>query len=66
MEIKYPNVKVQLVGQDGNAFVIIGRVSKELRRAGATDEEIKAYQDEAMNGNYDNVLQTTMRWVDVS
>lgn len=34
MSVKYPNIKVQLVGKDGNAFSIIGRVTGALRKAG--------------------------------
>ena len=63
MTPKYPDVEVQLTGEDGNAFFIIGRVSRALRKAGVEQSEIDEYQEAAMNGNYDNVLQTTMRWV---
>jgi hypothetical protein len=31
------------VGEDGNAFAILGRVSAALRRAGVSAEEVKAY-----------------------
>ena len=31
---EYPHVKVAMVGQDGNAFAIIGRVNHALRAAG--------------------------------
>lgn len=64
-EPKYPDVKVELSGQDGNAFYIIGRVSAALKRAGVPADEVKAFFDEATRGDYDNVLQTCMRWVDV-
>jgi len=60
---KYPNIEVQLSDEDGNAFSIIGRVQRALRRAGVPDDEIKQFAAEAMSGDYDNVLQTTMRWV---
>jgi hypothetical protein len=63
---KYPNVEVRLSGRDGNAFFIIGATSVALRRAGISEDEIKAYKDEATSGDYDNVLQTTMRWVEVA
>ena len=34
-EIKHPEVNVRLVGEDGNAYVILGRVTKAMRlRAG--------------------------------
>jgi hypothetical protein len=65
--LKFPEVHVQLTGEDGNVFSIIGRVRQALRCAGATEDDLKAFTDEVMAaGAYDNVLQTVMRWVDVS
>jgi hypothetical protein len=63
---KYPAVKVKLVGQDGNAFAIIGRVSKALRGVGVPATETRAFQQEATSGDYDHMLRTCMRWVTVS
>lgn len=65
-DIKYPDVQVQLVGEDGNAFAIMGAVSKALRRAGVPKEEIDQYRAESMSGDYDNLLSVAMQWVDVS
>lgn len=65
-EPKYPDVEVQLTGEDGNAAGMIARTSKALRRAGADDSEITEFREEATSGDYDNVIQTAMRWVDVS
>lgn len=65
MNIKYPQVSVQLSGEDGNAFSITNRVMAALRRAGVPREEIEAYWAETKTGDYDHLLQTTMRWVDV-
>ncbi len=62
----FPNVKVRLSGQDGNALSIIGRVTAALRRAGATTEQQEAFAAEAMSGDYDNVLRTAMRWVETA
>jgi len=64
-EPKYPDVKVQLSGEDGNAFSILARVSKAMKHAGISREEIKGYTDKAMSGDYDNLLQVTMQWVEV-
>jgi hypothetical protein len=64
--VKYPGVEVRLVGEDGNAYAIMGRVSAALKRAGASPEEIKEYMDESMSGDYDNLLRTAMKWVEVS
>lgn len=57
---KFPHVHVELVGQDGNAFSIMGRVMRAMRRAGCTPEEVAAYQAEATSGDYDHLLQVTM------
>lgn len=65
-DVKYPEVYVTLTGEDGNAYAIMGAVQKGLRRAGVSSEEIEKYQQESMSGDYDNLLQTAMRWVNVS
>jgi hypothetical protein len=61
--MKYPEIKVKMVGEDGNAFAILGRVTKALRNARVPLEERKKFQAEAMKTDYNNVLQTVMRWV---
>jgi len=65
MTVKFPDVTVKLLGQDGNAMSIMARVNRELHRGGATKEERDEFMNEAMSGDYDNVLQTVMRWVNV-
>jgi hypothetical protein len=65
-EPKYPHVKVELVGRDGNAFAILGRVTRQMRRHGLPDAEVEAFMTEAMSGDYNHLLATAMRWVDVS
>ena len=65
METKHPEVQVSLVGHDGNAFAILGRCATAARRAGVSQEEIQAFQDEATSGDYDHLLQTCIRWFDV-
>jgi hypothetical protein len=62
---KYPNVTVRLIGEDGNAFNVIGKTCRALRKAGLSDTEVKAFTDEATSGDYDNLLGTVMNWVDV-
>ena len=57
-------VFVPLEGEDGNAFMIIGRVSKALKRAGLKDEA-KQFSDEAFQcKSYDALLQHVMAWVE--
>ena len=64
METKHPDVDVTLTGKDGNAFAIMGEVSRALRRAGYGDD-VDQYMQESMSGDYDHLLQTAMRWVNV-
>jgi hypothetical protein len=63
---KYPEIKVQLVGLDGNAYSIMGRVSAALKEAGVAKEEIDEYYAESTSGDYDHLLQTAIKWVSVS
>lgn len=65
MEPKYPNITVNLVGEDGNAFAILGRVLAAMRRAKIAREERTAFTKEATSGDYDELLQTVQRWVEV-
>lgn len=56
---------VQLVGEDGNVFAIIGRVAKTLKRAGQP-EKAQEFRDKAMQaGSYDEVLRLCMDYVEV-
>jgi hypothetical protein len=64
---KFPNVHVQLSGEDGNVFSIIGRVRQALVGAGASPDDVQAFADEVMEaGSYDDALRAVMRWVDAS
>ncbi len=58
------DVKVTLVGEDGNAFAILGRVKRALQRAGHSDLA-EAYMKEATSGDYDHLLAVTMDYVEV-
>ncbi|MCK5096605.1 MAG: hypothetical protein KAR45_00800 [Desulfobacteraceae bacterium] len=57
---------VKLIDSNGNAFAIMGRVKNALVKAGADKEYVKKYQDEAMSGDYDNLLCVTMDYVNVT
>lgn len=63
---KYPNVTVNFYGIDSNAFVLMGIVGKELRRAGIPQAEITEFNQTCMNaGSYDELLQEIMKTVEV-
>ena len=66
MEPICKGVKVQLTGEDGNAFFIIGRVTKAMKKANVDKSVIDAFTNEAMSGDYDNVLRTCMKYVETN
>lgn len=51
-----------LVGEDGNAFSIIARAKKALKKAGL-HKEAEQYAKEAMASDYDELLRVTMSYV---
>ena len=55
---------MRLVGEDGNAFAILGRVLRAMHRAGLPPEEVAAFRQEATAGDYNDLLAAVMRWVD--
>lgn len=72
-DTKYPECTVELSGVDGNAVAIFRKVRKELIAhlvaqgwdRGEAVKEGDAFQAEATSGDYDNVLSTCHRWVNV-
>jgi len=57
--------KLKLVGEDGNAFSILGRARSALRKAKATPEQIEEFMVDAKSGDYDHLLQTCIKWFNV-
>ncbi len=55
---------VKLIGEDGNAFSIMGRVNKALMQAGADKEYADKYLKEATSGDYDHLLVVSMDLVE--
>lgn len=53
---------LKLVGNDGNAFAILGAASRIARQNGM---DWKAISAEAMNGDYDHLLQTMVKYFEV-
>lgn len=65
-EVRHPEIEVELIGQDGNAFAVLGLVLREMRRAGLSEEERDEFVAEATGGDYDDLLATVQRWVEVT
>jgi hypothetical protein len=61
-----PQPKIRIVGEDGNAFIILGAATKAMRRAGWSAEEIEEYRNKAMNGDYGNLLNVTGDYCEIS
>jgi hypothetical protein len=55
-------VKLNLVGETGNAFWLIGSFKRQARKEGWTEDEIKSVVDEAKAGDYDHLLLTLMNY----
>ena len=51
-------VRLNLVGVDGNAFVILGAFSHAARSQGWSDEDIGKVNKEAMSSDYRHLLHT--------
>ena len=48
-----------------HAFAVLGKVSRALRQAGVSQAERDAFTQEETASDYDRLLQTVMRWVEV-
>ena len=55
------DIKLTLVGEDGNAFAIMGRARQALRRNGRADL-IEAFTKECTSGDYNNLLATCLKY----
>ena len=58
-------IKMKLVGEDGNAFAILGRFRKEARRQGMDSAEIDRIIKDAMSSDYNHLLTVIMRHVEM-
>lgn len=59
-----PDVTVQLTGEDGNVFRIMGAITQAMSKAGHGDK-INQFREEVMSGDYNNALRVCMKWVNV-
>jgi hypothetical protein len=63
-QIPLTNAVVQLTGESGNAFAILCRVHRAILCSNHP-ELAEAFMHEATDGDYDHLLSTCMRYVDV-
>jgi hypothetical protein len=57
--------KYSLVGVDGNAFAILGYTARALKRTGHRDL-VEDMHKRATSGDYDNLVQVCMRYIDIA
>lgn len=65
IDIKHPEITVQLVGKNGNAFYILGLCKSAMERNHLLQSEIDQFMSEATSGDYNHLLATIMAWFDV-
>lgn len=56
----------KLKTDDGNAFFILGKVKAAMKKGGCSLEQINEYFEEATSGDYNHLLQVTMKYVEVN
>ena len=57
--------KYSLVGIDGNAFYVMGYVSKALKREGLSNL-VDEYQKDAKSSDYNHLLIVSMKYIDMA
>lgn len=63
---KYPEIIVELSGNDGNAFSILGICRRTAREAKMDRNEFEVFVTEATAGDYNDLIQTCMKWFTVA
>ena len=56
---------LELVGQDGNAYVILDLAKRASQKAKWAEAQWNEFHTKATSGNYDNLLVTCMTYFDV-
>ena len=58
-------VDVQLSGNDGNAFAIMGACKKAASKANIEQSKVDKFISECMSGDYDHLIRTCMKYFNV-
>jgi len=66
MDIKYPDIKVDLFEQDGNIYSMVAKIRNYMRRNGVPEAEMDAFTKDIKGSNdYDEAVMKIMNWVTV-
>lgn len=61
------DVTAQITGGDGNALVIMSKVSRAIKRAGGTEEDCREFRNAVFDcPSYGAVLTLCGEWVDLA
>lgn len=74
LELRVRDIPVQLTGQDGNAFMVLGLCQRAFRKAyreagvdaETTQTDWELIKGEMTSGDYDHLLGTAMQHFEVS
>lgn len=64
-DLENENPPLTLTGTSSNAGAILGACTREARRFGCSKEAINNLRAEMLGGDYNNVLNTAMKYFDV-
>lgn len=64
--VRYPGagLVLDIGGEDGNAYMIMGKTAAVLRHLNASEDAIEDYFTEATSGDYDHLLEVTAQWIE--
>jgi len=63
----FPDIEVPLIGEDGNIFIIISKISKALANNGVSSEDRSQFFNEVTEADsYTEALNKCCRWVVIS
>lgn len=64
-DVKFKNVTVQLIGVDGNAFVLMGQCQNAIRRVHGREAASRWLDQAKKSESYDDMLQFMLATLDV-
>lgn len=65
-ELKPQKPKLQLTGQNGNAFMVLGLAQRASKKAKWSKQQWEEYKAKATSGDYNNLITVTMEYFNVS
>lgn len=60
---KYPEIKLDLNGPEGNAFYIMGAISRVLKIANESQDTIQSVLDDMKSSNYEHLCEVASRYI---